>query len=767
MTVGAGPAREVREARLVSVRGIVQGVGFRPFVHRLARRFHLAGDVRNVAADVEIRVEGEPRDLEDFLAALETESPPLARIDSVSVLPASLDHHVDFRVRESGDRKVVRPLISPDVAPCRGCESELYDPNSRRARYAFITCTDCGPRHSVIEDVPYDRERTSMRSFTRCAECVREYHDLDDRRYRSETNSCPECGPRLQLLRADGEPFSSGDPVGTAATLLREGGVVAVRGIGGFHLATDATSESAVARLRRRKRRDGKPLAVMVRTIDAARELAAISGRAAALLTSAARPIVVLDALERSVLAPSVTEGLTTIGLMLPCSPLHMLLLDAAARPLVMTSGNPTMLPLAATLDEARTTLADVADAFLTHDREIVMPLDDSVVRLVEDEPLMMRRSRGYAPLPLAMPVVAPRPILAVGAHLKNTFTLAEGAEAFVSHHIGDLETLETVQHWERSLESLARLLRIQPAVTARDLHPQYESSRLAERRGGTIEIVQHHHAHVAAVAAEHGVTEPVIGVAFDGTGLGDDGAIWGSEILIADLVGYRRVAHLRYAPLPGGDRAAREGWRAAIGYAHGRGADGDAIVSALSAVDAERVRLVRQQCAVRLNTPQASSMGRLFDAAAAILGISATSRYEGEAAMRLEAAAATLSADPIAIPLSGVDDMSIDAVPLLAELARRRRDGEDQCILAAAFHESVAESTASVVLRLAERERLGIVALGGGSFQNARLLTALRRRLATAGVRVLVGRHLSPNDGAISYGQAVVAAARAGLGER
>ena len=761
MTAGAGPARSAREARVVTVRGVVQGVGFRPFVHRLARRFHLAGDVRNVAADVEILVEGERENLEAFVAALKTEAPPLARIDHVSVLPASSDRRIDFRVRESGDRPIVRPLISPDVAPCSACERELYDGRDRRAGYAFITCTDCGPRHSVIEDLPYDRERTSMRAFIQCSECLREYHDLDNRRYRSETNSCPSCGPRLALLRADGEPLSLGDPIGGAAALLRDGAIVAVRGIGGFHLAVDATCESAVARLRGRKRRDGKPLAVMVRTIEAARTLAFISGRAAALLASAARPIVVLDALKSSALAPSVTEGLTTVGLMLPCSPLHMLLLDAAARPLVMTSGNPSMLPLAATLDEARDTLADVADAFLTHDREIVMPLDDSVLRVVDDEPLMMRRSRGYAPLPLPMPVVAPRPILAVGAHLKNTFTLAEGSEAFVSHHIGDLETLETVQHWERSLESLSRLLRIQPTIVARDLHPQYESTRLADRHGGKVEVVQHHHAHVAAVAAEHGVTEPVIGIAFDGTGFGEDGAIWGSEILVADLVSYRRMAHLRYAPLPGGDRAAREGWRAAIGYAHDRAADGDAIVSSLSALGADRVGLVRQQCATGLNAPHASSMGRLFDAAAAILGICTASHYEGEAAMRLEAAAAALSADPIAMPLSCDGDMSLDPVPLLAELARRRQDGEDPRALAAAFHESVAEATASTVLRVAEREQLTIVALGGGSFQNARLLTTLRRQLTAAGLHVLLGRHLSPNDGAISFGQAVVAAAR------
>jgi len=762
--------RHARDAWLVAVTGVVQGVGFRPFVHRLARRFDLTGQVRNVAADVEIVVEGEMPNLQGFVRALREEAPPLARITALTITAAAAGDGGDmFRIAESGDRPVVRPLIAPDVAPCADCEAQLYDASNRRAQYAFITCTNCGPRHSVIEDLPYDRARTSMRAFAPCRACEREYHDIDDRRYRSETNSCPACGPSLKLLDAAGRPLSLGEsfgePIAAAAALIRQGAIVAVRGVGGFHLAADATSETAVTRLRRRKRREGKPLAVMVRRLDDARALAWVPDAAAALLVAPERPIVILEARTDSVLAPSIGEGLANVGLMLPCSPLHMLLLDAAACPLVMTSGNPTSLPLAASLDEARATLGDVADAFLTHDREIVMPLDDSVARVALGKSVVVRRARGFAPLPVRLPVPARKRILAVGGQLKNTFTLAEGREAYVSQHIGDLETLETVQHWERSFESLSRMVRIRPELVARDLHPDYASSRLAERlSAGPAEVVQHHHAHVAAVAAEHGVTEPVVGVAFDGTGLGADGAIWGAEFLVADLASFRRAGHLRYAPLPGGDRAARDGWRAALGYAHGRGAEGDVVADALRGIDPNLRRAVRQQCATGLNAPMASSIGRLFDAAAAVTGICSTSRYEGEAAMRLESAAGALDGTIVPLPISREGTFVIDPLPILLHLAVRSTAGEQQAALAASFHESLAEAAATVALAIADRERLNVVALGGGAFQNARLLRSLCGRLRQAGLRVLTSRQLPPNDGGLSYGQAAIAAARTAL---
>ena len=750
-----------REAWLVSVTGVVQGVGFRPYVHRLARRIGVAGYVRNVASEVEILIEGDAEQLREFVRALPVDAPPLARIDAVNARQATDTGSASFEVAGSRERRFVRPLVAPDVAPCSECEQELYDPTSRRFGYPFITCTNCGPRHSVIDDLPYDRERTSMRAFRQCPECEREYHDIGDRRYRSETNSCPKCGPSLRLLRPDGQAMSSGDPLAEAARLLCNGGIVALRGVGGFHLAVDATNERAVARLRQRKQREGKPLAVMVRRLADARALAWVSAAESQWLSAPQRPIVVLTQRDDAPLAASIGEGLHSVGVMLPCSPLHMLLLDLVMRPLVMTSGNPTSLPLASTIDSALETLGNVADAFLTHDREIVVPIDDSVLRMHRDTPVMMRRARGFAPLPIRLPIAAPTPILAVGAHLKNTFTLAHGRDAFVSHHIGDLETLETVQHWERSLESLSRMLRIAPRAAVRDLHAEYVSSQLAERYGQCgVEVVQHHHAHVAAVAAEHGVTDRVIGVAFDGTGLGEDGAIWGGEFLIADLLSFRRAGQLRYAALPGGDRAAREGWRAAVGYAHAAGAEGDAILASLRNVPRESLGIVRQQCAAGVNAPLASSVGRLFDAAAAITGVCCTSRYEGEAAMRLECAAADRVAEAIQLPM--VRPNELDAVPMLVELAHRVRDGEDPALLAAVFHESLAAASATLVTMIADREGIGTIALAGGVFQNVRLLASLRGRLARAGLRVLTSRALPPNDGAISYGQAAVAAARA-----
>ena len=756
--------RNALAAWRVVVRGVVQGVGFRPFVHRLARREGLAGYVRNIASDVEILIEGDEGRLESFVRALTIDAPPLARVDRVETTPVAARGRTAFEVADSQARTVVRPLISPDVAPCAACERELYEPGNRRAGYAFITCTDCGPRHSVIEDLPYDRERTSMRAFEQCPECQREYDDIDDRRYRSETNACPRCGPSVRLLDGPGKPLSLGDPIAGAAAVLRQGGVVAVRGIGGFHLAADATNEAAVARLRQRKRRDGKPFAIMVRRLEDVRTLAELSERESALIASPQRPIVILEQRDDAPLASAVSDGLRSVGVMLPCSPLHMLLLDAVARPLVMTSGNPSNLPLASALDSALASLGDVADAFLTHDREIVVPIDDSVARVVDDATVMMRRARGFAPLPIPLPIPAREPILAVGAHLKNTFTLADGADAFVSQHIGDLETLETVQHWEGTFESFSRMLGIRPRAAALDLHPDYASSRLAAQLcHDELIVVQHHHAHIAAVAAEHGITDPVIGVAFDGTGLGTDGAIWGAEFMVADLRSFRRVGHLRYAPLPGGDRAAREGWRAALGYAHLAGADGDVIARALRDLDSAGTRVVAHQCRTGLNAPPASSMGRLFDAAAAIIGVCSLSRYEGEAAMLLESIAGEVAADPIAFPLSENEPWTLDPAPMLGELAGRAIAGEDPAYLAAAFHESVADSSVAVALRIAERERLDRVALGGGVFQNARLLSSLRARLTGAGLQVLTGVQLSPNDGSLSYGQAAVAAAQLG----
>jgi hydrogenase maturation protein HypF len=761
VTAAAARPAPARTAVRVRVSGVVQGVGFRPFVHRLAERHGLAGWVRNAAGDVQIAAEGDPEAIAAFTAALRAEAPPLARIEAVTVEPAAPAGLGSFAIRDSCDEPDRRLPVSPDVALCPACEAELFDPGNRRFRYPFITCTDCGPRFTVIEAMPYDRERTSMRVFAQCPECLREYRSPGDRRYHSQTNSCPACGPRLWLEPAPAA--GPADPIAAAARLLAAGAIVAVRGLGGFHLAVDATDDAAVRRLRERKHREAKPLAIMVRTLAEARALAQVSATEAELLVSRERPIVLLERRADAPLAAALAPGLATVGVMLAYTPLHHLLLDAVRRPLVMTSGNRSDEPIAVDNAEARRRLAGIADAFLLHDRDIVSRYDDSVVRAAGPAVIFLRRARGYAPLPVDLPVAAPAPIVAVGPHLKNTFALAHGARAYVSQHIGDLENLETLDHFQATLAAYRRLFRIEPRVAARDLHPGYLSSRVAEELGlARVIPVQHHHAHVAAVLAEHGVTEPAVGVAYDGTGYGPDGAVWGAEILVADLADYRRAAHLRYAPLPGGDLAARQPWRAALGYLSLDPAAAAAFAPAFAGVAPEERTVVARQVAARLNAPLASSMGRLFDAAAAILGVRGVARYEGQAAMELEALAGRRPARPLPFPVREEGDGAwvLDPLPVLAALGAARAAGADAADLAAAFHESVAAATEDVAVRVAAAAGLRTVALAGGCFQNARLIAAVRGRLEARGLRVLVPRRLGPNDGAVSYGQAAVAAA-------
>ena len=764
MTSSASRIDYAQESLLLRVTGVVQGVGFRPFVHRLAVRHALRGWVRNQAADVLIAVEGEAGALSAFITDLCVEAPPLARIDAIDELPQTVSGLPVFHIAASSAPLATRQPVSPDVALCDDCAREFADPTNRRYHYPFITCTNCGPRHSVIEGMPYDRERTSMRAFTMCTECRHEYESIDDRRYHSETNSCSACGPSLRFLttRSELEHTAGEDAIRSAARVLSRGGIVAVRGLGGFHLACDATDERAVALLRQRKHRDGKPFAIMVATLDDARRLATISDREAEWLVSPERPIVVLAEREDSGIAPSVSSGLTTIGIMLAYTPLHLLVLEAVARPLVMTSGNLSHQPLEITLAEATRTLGPIADAFLTHDRDIVARIDDSVVRIAGDEPVQLRRARGFAPLPMRMPIATPEPLVAVGPHLKNTFALAAHDEVFLSQHIGDLETLETMQHWRATLAAFRDFYGIEPNVVVRDLHPEYLSTRLADDLGlAHVVCVQHHHAHIAAVAAEHGISTPVLGISFDGTGYGDDGRIWGAEWLVADLAGYRRAGHLRYAPLPGGDLAARTPWRSALGYlslaSHARAA-----LSTLGELDSREHRLAMQQCERRINAPEASSMGRLFDAVAAILGVCTENQFEGEAAMRLESLAGHRSAEPFPFD-AALDEQGVwvlDPIPLLLALAERRACGDDLEELAARFHESVAEGSASLAERIASDASIDTVALGGGCFQNARLLVSMRQRLSDRGLRVLCACRLPPNDGAISFGQAAVGAA-------
>jgi hydrogenase maturation protein HypF len=752
----------------VRIRGVVQGVGYRPFVHRMAIRHDITGWVRNEAGAVRILAEGEDEALSAFIESLRTEAPPLTRIDTLDTMPVLRRGAEDFRVLASDLESTGRLPVSPDVAVCPACAAELHDPSNRRHRYPFVTCTDCGPRFTVIAAMPYDRERSTMAVFAQCPECLREYHDPSDRRYHSETNSCPACGPRLWLEAEGAVAFRDDMALRGAGDLLARGRILAVRGLGGFHLACDATDEMAVRRLRARKHRDAKPLAVMVRGLAEARALALISEAEAALLESRERPIVVLDRREGSPLASSIAPGLSTVGVVLAYTPLHLLLLEEVDRPLVMTSGNESEEPIAIGNHEARRRLAHIADAFLLHDREIVARYDDSLVRSTARGPVFLRRARGYAPLPLRLPIAAAQPFLAVGPHLKNTLTLAAGDDAWVSQHVGDLENLETLAHFRDVLHRFRTLFRVEPAAVVHDLHPGYLSTRVAEESG--LEIlppVQHHHAHVAAVQGEHGVTGDVLGLAFDGTGLGEDGHVWGCEFLRASLTGFRRLGRLRYVPLPGGDAAARAPWRSALGYLSlepERAAPyGAPFGAAFHGVDPGRLAAATRQVERGVNAPLASSLGRLFDAAAAILGIRVHAHHEAQAAMELESLAADIAGDALPLPAAEDPDGTwvLDPLPLLAALGEAWSRGASVGVLAASFHESVAEGAAALAVRLCGLQGLDTVALGGGCFQNARLLEGVSARLEGAGLRVLTPRLLGPNDGAVSYGQAVVAAAR------
>ena len=763
------PGLTDREGAAVRVTGVVQGVGFRPFVHRLAARHRLDGWVLNAAGDVRMELEGEREALDRFLTDLDREAPPLARIERIDVERHPVTGLRGFTIDASRDEPDRRQPVSPDVAVCPACEAELLDPTDRRHAYPFITCTDCGPRFTVIEAMPYDRVRTSMAAFTQCPECLREYGTPGDRRHHSETNSCPACGPRLWFTAADGTGTAGyAESIAVGARLVDEGGILALRGVGGFQLAADATDERAVARLRERKRREAKPLAIMVATLGEARGIAEVTEQGAALLASPERPIVLLERRHPSALAAGVAPGLTQVGVMLPTTPLHHLLLQRLRRPLVMTSGNLSEEPIATGNEEAQTRLGGIADGFLLHDREIVARYDDSVVRPSPTGPIMIRRARGYAPLPLDLPVGSPLPLLAVGPHLKNTFTLVHGRRAFVSQHIGDLENLETLEHFQAALHRFRSLFRIAPEAVVHDLHPGYFSTRVAREAGlAVLPPVQHHHAHAAAVLAEHSRSDRVLALAYDGVGYGEDGTTWGAELLEADLLGFRRAAHLRPAPLPGGDLAARNPWRAALGYLALDPHLAPAFSLAFAGVpDVERY-IAGQQVEREVNSPLASSMGRLFDAAAAVLGVRQRADYEGQAAMELEALAGRRVASEIRVGLARSEDGTwvMDPLHLLAVLGSRRQRGDDLGDLAADFHASVAWASAEVVRRAAESRGIATVVLGGGTFQNARLLTSLVGRLRGFGLEVLRPRLLSPNDGAISYGQAAVAAARLAAG--
>ncbi|MGB7948130.1 MAG: carbamoyltransferase HypF, partial [Candidatus Binatia bacterium] len=652
-------------------------------------------------------------------------------------------------------------LVSPDTPTCADCLTELFDPTDRRYRYPFINCTHCGPRFTIIKEVPYDRERTTMGAFEMCGDCAREFHDPADRRFHAQPNACPQCGPRVRLLDANRHEIPDGDPISHAARLLRQGAVLAVKGLGGYHIACNALDTDAVGRLRRRKHREEKPFALMARDLEAVKQLCLVSDEEETLLYSSARPIVLLRKRANMQIAGGVAPGQRQLGVMLPYTPLHHLLLADADAPLVMTSGNLSEEPIAYMDDDALRRLGEIADYFVVHDRDIHMRCDDSVARTIGNRELLIRRSRGYAPQPIAVAAPFVEPVLACGAHLKNTFCLGKGRHAFMSHHIGDLENYETFNSFVSGIEHFKNLLDIEPSVVAHDLHPDYLSTKYAGGVSGLAKIeVQHHHAHIASCMAEHGLTGPVIGVAFDGLGYGGDGTIWGGEFLVARLSGFERRAHLRSVPLAGGDRAIREPWRMAVSYL--RDALGKDPVSLglprWNLIPEKKIQIVTSMMQRRLNTVQTSSCGRLFDAVASIAGLRHEVNYEGQAAIELEMAALEGISESYPFEVGPGDPWEVDMRPVVARIVEEVQRKVPIGLMAAKFHNTVVALIIEVCRRLRLTDGLNLVCLGGGTFQNAYLLERLVPALRDRGFEVYLNRKVPTNDGGIAFGQAAVA---------
>jgi hydrogenase maturation protein HypF len=756
------------------VRGTVQGVGFRPFAYRLAGELDLGGFVLNDERGVGLEVEGDPERVGEFLRRLSGEAPSLASVEAVEPVEVEPLGEREFRILPSERRGAARAPVSADAATCAACLAELFDPGDRRYRYPFVNCTGCGPRFTIVRAVPYDRPATTMADFEMCAACRAEYEDPGDRRFHAQPNACPDCGPRAKLLEPGGgriEPAPQRDAVAAAAELLAGGSILAVKGIGGYHLACRAADGRAVAELRRRKRREGKPFALIAADLEAARRLVELSAAEERLLSGRERPIVLARRRPDAAVAASVAPRCAELGVMLPHSPLHHLLLADVGEPLVLTSGNVSEEPIAYRDREALRQLGRVADAFLCHDRPIHARAEDSVVRSLDPgtsgAPLTIRRARGYAPESVALAPAAARPVLACGAELKSTFCLAGGSRAWVGPHVGDLRNLEALRSFREGVAHFERLFALAPELVAHDLHPDYLSTRYALERDGVETLgVQHHHAHLAACLAEHAVAGPAVGAIYDGAGHGPDGTVWGGEILVGDVASCERAGMLLPVPLPGGDAAAREPWRMACAWL--AAALGDPtpplpprLAGEVAPADWEAVAALARS---GVAAPTTTSAGRLFDAVAALAGLRSRSGYEGQAAMELESAARL--SERGAYPLELVERPGAGAAlvldpretirALLAELEAGVAVGE----VSARFHNALAAATASACLAAAEAEGIGDAVLSGGVFQNRLLLERTTERLRAAGLRVLLPERLPPNDGGISYGQAAVATA-------
>ncbi len=752
-------------AKKIQVNGIVQGVGFRPFVFNLAHQYDLKGEVANTAAGVSIHVEGPPGRIRAFETDLTAKCPPLAHIVEISGRFERVKPYADFRIAKSRGQAQVSTLISPDVSICDDCLRELFDPQNRRYRYPFINCTNCGTRYTIIDDIPYDRPKTSMRHFKMCSACQSEYDDPRDRRFHAQPNACEECGPFVSLYTNHRQPVDTDHPVKKAADLVRRGQIVALKGLGGFHLVADAENGEAVRRLRNRKLREEKPFAIMSIDLESIRKYADVEPHEEKLLISIQRPIVLLKKRTPSAIAEEVAPRNKYLGVMLPYTPLHYLILKNGFSALVMTSANLSEEPIAIDNEDAFERLADIADAFLIHNRDIYLRSDDSIVRHTAGHTRYIRRSRGFVPIPVFLDRALPS-ILACGAELKNTICITKGDKAFISQHIGDLENPATLDFFELTVAHLQRILEISPEIIACDMHPDYLSTQYARQQQRMPKVeVQHHHAHIVSCMAEHKLGGEVIGLSFDGTGYGTDGAIWGGEVLVAAAHQFQRMAHLAYVPMPGGTAAIKEPWRMAVSYLHAAFGDDfrDLDLPILEQADPQKLKIIVEMMIKGVNSPPTSSLGRLFDGVAAITGIRRQVNFEGQAAMELEMLTAGDGRSVYDIEEAAADASAILPAPIIRGVVRDIQNGLSTAEIGAKFHRTIVALFAEVCTSVRVESELNRVVLSGGCFQNAILLAGLIEELESRKFEVFAHRQVPANDGGISLGQALVAAASFG----
>jgi hydrogenase maturation protein HypF len=752
-------------ARRLEANGVVQGVGFRPFVYQLANKYGIKGEIANTSSGVSLHIEGIQADIDRFCKDFSEKCPPLARITDIAIQPAPFERYRKFSIAKSKGQQFRSTLISPDVAVCEDCLQELFDPEDRRYGYPFINCTNCGPRYTIIDDIPYDRPNTSMKHFSMCDKCQCEYDDPANRRFHAQPNACSVCGPHVALYDSEKNRIQTNDPIQEAAILIKKGYILAIKGLGGYHLAVDAENDSAVFRLREKKHREEKPFAVMSHGLDHVSKYAEVTPEEKMLLSSFQRPIVLLKKKQPNPLSNEVAPKNRYFGVMLPYTPLHHILLRQDFCALVMTSGNISEEPIAIDNNEAFKRLSEIADYYLTHDRDIYLRSDDSIVKLTAGSTRYIRRSRGYVPLPIFLKETVPQ-VLACGAELKNTVCLTKGKNAFLSQHIGDLENLETYDFFKLTIEHMKRILDIDPTVVACDLHPDYLSTEYAKSLTEVQFIqVQHHHAHIVSCMAENRIGGPVIGLSFDGTGYGTDGCIWGGEVIVAEQNTFSRVAALSYVPMPGSATAIKEPWRMAISYLYD--AFGPAFceldIPMLKTIEQKKIETIIQMIAKKINSPNTSSLGRLFDGVAAMLEVRNNVTFEGQAAMELEMLAADDSEDVYEYEWIEEDMINIQVAPIIKGIASDVIMGIPPAMISSKFHNTIIRLFSEVCNLIRNKTDLNHVALSGGVFQNSLLLTGLKKLLEDNQFNVFTHSSVPANDGGIALGQALVAAVNLG----